>query len=251
MMKNKYSNYFSKYVNFNSIFTSRNNYSSVVKFFWNNFKKKFIYQEVTDDALRPEMRDEFNKIFRNSYDNFKKNEKYLKSKADFQINNPELTAMNEFICKNKEFIVTRFSDLLAKTNNNDNNIIQKKFPTGTCTPFGVKLFMTSRGKVLPCEKIDFKNYLFQVDKNPININYDKITKMYNEYFNKIKDLCVRCSRSFDCSKCIFTIDYNNNKFDCDRFISIEEHSKSLSVYFDILENRPFLYNKVFKEVVIA
>lgn len=34
-------------------------------------------------------------------------------------------------------------------------------PTGTCRPFERKLFLTVRGKILPCEKID-KNMLLDI-----------------------------------------------------------------------------------------
>lgn len=248
MIKNKYPIYFNKKVSFNSVFTSRSNYSAVVKFFRNNFNKKFNYQEVTENSLKPDKKKEYYKIFGNSYVNFKENEKYLKNNESVYTDDPELSALKNFIFKNTEFIIKRFSNLIEESSSGDNNKIERYYPSGTCIPFSIKLFLTSRGKVLPCERIDFKNHLFQIDNDPFEIDFDKITKMYNDYFKRIKSLCAKCSKSLKCTKCIFKMEFDNNKIICDEFVSVKENSKDLSIYFDLLEKKPHLYNKTFRKV---
>jgi uncharacterized protein len=78
-------------------------------------------------------------------------------------------------------------------------------PTGTCLPFSKKIYLTSKGKVLPCERIgDLFDFGYVTDKS-VNLDFNKIANTYNSFYKNLKSHCLLCDRITYCSICLFHI----------------------------------------------
>ena len=96
-----------------------------------------------------------------------------------------------------------YNDLLYDHKNSAN------FPTGTCTPFEQKIFITVNGKILPCERIGHQHALGEVSNDKVEIDFKYILDTYRDYFNKVKTMCNTCYNFSNCPICIFDLDLEN------------------------------------------
>lgn len=121
------------------------------------------------------------------------------------------------------------------------DVEEKYFPTDTCLPFSLKIFLTTHNKLLPCERINHKYALGKVDKNVI-IDIPKITKRYNLYHSHLKKICQHCYAYRYCGICLFRIKnldkLDTEKFVCDQFHDQKAFQDKLYRIFSFLENYP-------------
>lgn len=126
---------------------------------------------------------------------------------------------------------------------------RSRFPTGTCMPFTKKVFVTVKGKILACERIGHQYILGSVDSNCLDIDFQKISEQYNQYYDKIRRQCGKCYNVDNCIQCIFYLDINNRNPTCKGFMNYKDYSRYLSYYIDYIEERPGMYSKILNQVV--
>jgi uncharacterized protein len=76
-------------------------------------------------------------------------------------------------------------------------------PSGTCPPFSLKIFITSSGSILQCERISHKYSLGAINKNEIKLEFDEIEKKFINYFKIISPICDKCYKMYSCPECLF------------------------------------------------
>jgi uncharacterized protein len=241
-IKNKYPEYFEKFVRFNSVLHNRNSINDITKFFKNNFNKVPNISELATDSINPEYKDEF-------LDFFKRDEPINKIQNRKKISNQEerieikFERLVKFFGAYSGFSKENYLDLLI-------NKKEKLYvPTATCKPFTRMVFITAEGKILPCERIGHEYVLGCVDDEKLHINYNEIANDINSHLDTIYDkYCNRCVFQFQCNTCVFHTNIGSEKFHCGEFKKYSE-SKMEEMFADhisVLEEKPETYLKITK-----
>ncbi|MDR2125365.1 MAG: radical SAM peptide maturase [Prevotellaceae bacterium] len=229
-IKEKYSDYFDKYVNFISVMHNNNKESDVKDFFANKLNKKVFISSLATDGLNPKWEKEFWLLFKKTSID-EKNETTKPNE-----NTVELYDIITFMRFFSNFVKESYWDLLMSKNEN------KYFlPTGTCSPFKRMIFVTSDGKILPCERIGHQFEMGTVSADKVNIDFQKIADRYNDAYSNIYERCKKCMFQFGCGQCMF----QTNNFDCKLFTANldENFSNIFAHYFNAMEKDPQLYLK--------
>ncbi|MBI9068479.1 MAG: radical SAM peptide maturase [Salinivirgaceae bacterium] len=238
LLKEKHSEYFENTVTFNTVLHDRNSIKDVAEFFNKEYGKIPNFSPLTDNGIREDKKEEFNKI----YKNFAKDSKQLKyypeleQKMHFEL--PEARITKETLTEKSNFSFKNYNELLG------NGQYDSFYLTGTCIPFSKSAFVLVNGKILPCEQISHQFELGRINKHEISINFDEIAQQYNKYFNQIAKQCKSCIEYKTCKNCIFQLKFKDGKFVCHQSTSLEETVWSFSKTFDYLENNSRNYKKL-------
>ena len=124
----------------------------------------------------------------------------------------------------------------------------KKYPTGTCFPFSRKMFISAQGLLFPCERINFKYAMGDIN-SAVDFNVNEIALFYSTVFEKISHLCSMCYRFMDCESCFFNnAKIDGDKFQCSDFSNKEKYANTLAYYWSFIENNPALYDEVYNNL---
>jgi radical SAM protein with 4Fe4S-binding SPASM domain len=124
------------------------------------------------------------------------------------------------------------------------NHMNHKMISGTCFPFSKKIFITAKGVIYPCERINYKYSLGFIDKERKNVHLDfkGVADLYNELYGKISKNCLRCFNNQLCRKCIFHImDGNSDFVECDQFLSKKDFTCLMQDTINYFEKNPSEY----------
>lgn len=124
------------------------------------------------------------------------------------------------------------------------------YPTGTCLPFGKKMFVTVNGKILPCERIKQEYALGHVDEKGVFIDIDGIVDKYNLFYSKYIPQCSKCYHNNTCKHCMFQNADLQGKAECPTFMNNENFELYESDQLRYLSKHPFLYKRIMTEVII-
>ena len=245
LLSQKYPNYFADRVSFNSVLHDRNSVEDIHFFIKENFNQRANISQLNNSGIKKDKLIEFHEMFKNYYDDLIKSSYYHEITNELFLNTPDNRALTIFISQYSGNFYESYIDFFV---DNERTI---KIPTGTCFPFGKKMYITVNGKILPCERIGHQFQLGLVAKNSINLNTSEIAKKYNLYYNKIRKQCTTCYNIYSCSQCIFNLDDIDDKtVNCIGYTNLKKFKKYLSFIISYLENNPLLYKRIMKEVVI-
>ena len=180
-VESKFPIYFEKRVSFISVLHNRNTISEILSFFKTNFNKIPTILEVSSDGIVEEKKDEFNKIFSNKREDILNTQEINEVKDDLFIADPDTKSMMDYVFRFTNNVISDYQELFVEQNN------VSFFPTGTCMPFGKKVFITVNGKILPCERIDQKFTLGKIDKGNVKINPKLVADSQSAYYNSISN----------------------------------------------------------------
>lgn len=229
MIQCKYPEYFSKYISFNAVLHNRNSVRSIYDFIYTRYQKIPSISEIISSNIKPEKRNDFNKIYnslrKSEFDYFSdKDNVLLKARLD-SIFYSDLMDFLKYTHVN--FYIWNSISLLMKE--------RKFFPSNTCFPFSLKIFLTSHNRLLPCERINHKYYLGEV-KDRVEINLEEIVRKYNRYYKRVKALCENCYSYRYCGKCLFQIENigdPNKTLYCDKFCNQKKFIDKLENIFNL------------------
>lgn len=144
---------------------------------------------------------------------------------------------------NSPYVFMNYNELLFQTQNKRHDL-----PSATCLPFTKKVFITAVGDIMPCEKISYNYTLGQIVDGNININFDKIAKIYNKYYQKINSTCKKCANIKSCTCCF----YSNGQLispnaSCKYFTTSETFAKLYAEVIEFLQKYPEAYNYIMSE----
>ncbi|MDL2265266.1 radical SAM peptide maturase, partial [Parabacteroides sp. OttesenSCG-928-G21] len=247
MIQRNYPEYFSTYVNFNSVLHNRNSVKEIYEFIYSRYNKIPRIAELNMRDVRIENKDMLEKLFHRKWDSeveYQKEESGLFHMTHGKsILYKELTNFLKFCSVN--YYISNVNAMLP--------IEEKYLPTGTCTPFSKKIFLTNRNKLLPCERINYKYSLGKVDNN-IEINVSEITRQYNFYYDQFKKKCKTCYAYRFCGVCLFQINnidkMGTDEFFCDNFIDQKAFKNKLYFIFSFLEKYPDDFSQILENLIL-
>jgi uncharacterized protein len=244
LLMNKHQEYFDQSVNFNSVLHNKNSVTETVNFINDMFTKTPSVAELNPTGIRPDKVPEFKLAYQNTMESLHNSTDYEKISTILGVKNPEFRGLLTFFHKYSGNVYINYSDLLHERNK------QSYIPTGTCFPFGKKIFLTVNGKILPCERIGQIHQLGQVNETGIELDVEKISTKYNTYFDKLEKQCSNCYISTSCSQCIFNIStINSEVVKCEDFIGFERFRNYLSSMISQLENNPKQNTEISKVII--
>lgn len=245
-LNKKYPQYFEKYVNFNAVLHNRNSIDEINSFMKERYGKQPRISPLSTAGIRTEKKEAFYQMYRNMSQNLRQSKNYEKYLDEMFINTVEYADTCLFLQQYNGNVYRTYNDLFA-TSKAFNFI-----PTGTCIPFSRKLFVTVNGKVLPCEKIGHQYGLGYIHKTgSIELDYEKITNVYNRYYEKLRNLCKTCYRVDSCDRCMFTIEnlHTQESIKCPDFMDKEEFTKHASKIITFMEKHSQSYERITEVVV--
>lgn len=243
-LKKSYPEFFQNKVNFNAVIHNKNSVSKIFHFFKNNFSKYPSISPLNTTGIRDNLKKTFWKTYSNFEESLYNNEDYSVIQEEMFIKLPNIEKLSMFLAKETDFYFNNYNELLHSTEE------AVRFPTGTCSPFTKKIFVTVTGKILPCEKIGQKYNLGLVDKQGVYIDCEAIAKKYNSWFAKLKSKCNNCYNIDMCAQCIFNLNIEEKEPECNGFINRCSYSKYLSSYLSFIEQEPKIFKKILKKVFV-
>jgi uncharacterized protein len=242
----KHPDFFKINVNFNSVLHNRNSVEDIITFFKNSFNKVPNIGELNSSGIRAELKEDFLRIYKNASESLQLVNDYEDFVAEMDWVNPDLKKLTIFLHNYSGNVYRSYSDLLTEKQN------YKYTNTGTCLPFGKKLFLTVTGKIIACERIGHHFSLGRIHDGRVELNIDEIARKHNYYLNKVSILCSKCYRINSCTQCVFNLEtIEDKKTTCAGFTGPDEFLRYLSSNISFLESHPLFYEKVMSEIIVS
>lgn len=247
-LKNKYPEYYEKYVDFNAVLHDRNTYEDIYIFIKHNLNKRPLISELNDNGIKKDKIDTFRRMYKNSYENQKK-----AYETNSEIHNDTIFSRAENIGI-RSILHSHTGNTYKSINHllkNKNQIVH--MPSGTCMAFYKKIFLTVNGKIFPCEKIGQNYPLGFISDNNVNIDFDQISNLYRNMYEPILKLCKQCYHQVGCGQCIFNIAQKKNStiLRCPSFVNANSMKQYMSENISYAEENRDVYEKIINHNIIV
>lgn len=240
-----YPEYFENYVNFNAVLHDRNSVKEIYEFIHTRYNKIPKIAELSPSDVNPDKEVLYNKMFQSR----------RKSEAEYQQDDSNLLEKSEmsyyrnlinfFQNSSINFYVSNITDSLHN--------VERKYSISACLPGQRKILFTTNNKLLPCERINSKFSVGEMNEHLI-IDIPEIVRRYNSYYDQMKEQCQNCYNSWSCLECLFHMDnldkLGTEGFVCKYFCDSEEYKNRLYRYFSFVEENPKDYVEIIENVVI-
>lgn len=245
LLREKYPEYFEQYVMFNAVLHNRNSVERTYRFIKDTFGKVPSIAPLNNSGIRPDKIEEFNRTYRNYYESLNQANNCEKLKAEMFIKTPEINSVLSYLYYQSGNVFFNHNGLLL----NKKNI--RQLPTGTCTPFSKKMFITVKGRILQCEKINHEFSLGQVTDEGVELDFETIAKQHNDYVFRYAKQCEKCGNRTACMQCVYQIDdIHDPNTRCHGFCTEIQKEKQNEQCLRYLSKHPELYKRLLNEVVI-
>lgn len=132
--------------------------------------------------------------------------------------------------------------------------VEKYVPTSTCLPFQRKILLTTRGKLLACEKISYNKFALGEVGKEVKIDISEIVNKYNLYYNYMIKHCQNCYEYRFCGVCLFRMKnfdkLGSEDFVCDRFQDYSDFKNKLYHLFSFIEKYPANYSQIIENTIL-
>lgn len=236
--------YYEGYVNFNAVLHNRNSVKETYDFIHSTFGKVPNMGELNNVGIRPKKREQFMQTYRNMKESLQNAENYDEINKELFFKSPDTRSLSLLIHQYSGNVYRRYTDLLFDRE------ASHTIPTGTCLPFGRKLFLTVNNKILPCERIGQQFVLGYVREAGIDLDPQGIAVKYNHYYDKLREQCNTCYLQRACIQCIFNIEDLEGKPVCRGYMNKERFREYVSGHMKYLRSQPGLYDKIMNDLVI-
>ena len=245
LLCSKYPSYFEHYVMFNSVLHNRNEVESTYRFIKDKFGKEPMISPLNNSGVRKDKLQEFYQAYQNVATSIQKANNCEALKNELFIKSPETGALVNYIYHHTGNVFNDYNDLLLGREGSSFP------PSGTCIPFSKKMFITVKGRILQCEKIDHEFALGQITNKKVELNLEQAARQHNKYTFRYMNQCKTCAAKQLCTQCVYQIDDIHDKTSkCYSYYSATQHEKQKEYYMDHLDKHPELYNRILKEVVV-
>lgn len=243
-LKETHPDFFEKNVSFNAVLHNRNSVKEATAFIWETFGKIPRIGELTTNGIAEEKVAEFQAMFTNKFKSFEQAIDYEPLQQKLSLS-PNFLQLNSFIDAFSTNTFHTYMELFQRTRS------RLYIPTGTCSPFNRKIFLTVNGKILPCEKIGHQATLGYVHNGQVEINLEKIVQFYEKKYKHLIPLCMECVQAENCGQCVFLMKEKDGKPNCLMFRSKKKlRHKYFAKFITMLENQPESYQKILQEITI-
>lgn len=241
----QYPDYFTKNVEFNAVLHNRNSVAATYSFIMDEFGKKPTISELNNSGIRPDKMEEFKRTYKNMSESLYESKNYEKLSEEIFMQEPNT---HDLLLYLHQYSGNVFHDY------NSFFIDKEKLhytPTGTCSPFSKKLFVTVNGKILQCERIDHKFSFGQVHANLVSLDLDAIVTRFNSYLEKLQRQCSLCYRKQSCIQCMYYVEnLDDPQPICHGYMNKEAFERYSSYCMAHLARHPYLYKKLMEDVLI-
>ncbi|MDR2408057.1 MAG: radical SAM peptide maturase [Bacteroidales bacterium] len=245
LLQQRYPEYFAEHVNFNAVLHNRNSVEATYTFIKNEFGKMPTMSELNNSGIRSDKIEEFNRTYRNKSESLQSSENYEKLSEDIFTGEPQTENLLLFLHQYSGNTFNTYRDLFIDTTT------LKYRPTGTCTPFGKKLFLTVNGKIIQCERIDHNFFTGSVENGKVNLDFDYIVNRFNAYLDKLSKQCKVCYRKKSCIQCMYYIpEIDSDRPVCHGFMNKKHFENYKSYCLSHLAKKPYLYKKLMTEILV-
>lgn len=245
LLRSKYPEYFGRFVMFNSVLHNRNEVESIYHFIKNKFGKEPSIAPLNNSGIREDKIEEFYNTYQNITESIQKSTNCEALKNELFIKGPETSMLLDYVHNHSGNVFYGYNDLLY-----DKKHISFP-PSGTCIPFSKKMFVTVKGRILQCERINHEFALGEVTDDGVELNLESAARQHNEYAFKYITQCKTCARKRACVQCIYQIDdIHDEKSKCSSYCSAKQYEKLNEYCMDYLDKHPELYKRILKEVVV-
>lgn len=242
LLRSKYPEYYKRNVRFNAVLHNRNSVASISNFIHRHLGKTPNISGLSSDGIRKDKRDEFSKTYRNPQTSF--NEADNCEALKLYASNPKGKRLSEYIFFDSGNVFKDYSALLYEGYTARHN-------TGTCVPFGKKMFITVNGKILQCERIDHDYALGYITEDDVALDYADVANRQNGYTKKLLHKCSKCASFKRCPQCIYFVnELRSDSPRCSGFSTVERAEARLQGALDYLDENPELYKTILRDTVI-
>ncbi|MCL2651545.1 MAG: radical SAM peptide maturase [Candidatus Azobacteroides sp.] len=244
LLKEHFPDYFEKKVFFNAVLHNRSSVAEIYHFFKTKYNKIPGIGEVNTVGIREDKKDLFNTRYRNSQESLHQAENYEAIEQDMFIKSGTYQSVTTYLHQHSGFVYRDYAHLLFGNP-------RKTIPTGTCIPFGRRMFITVNGKIMPCERIGQQFPLGKVSEKGVELDLEAIAAKYNAYYAKIDQLCSNCYSANSCIQCIFNLP--NPGSDCPvcyGYTNKQNFEKYKAIQMDFLRKHPEEYYRIMEEVIV-
>lgn len=245
LLQEKYPEYFERYVMFNAVLHNKNSVEGIYRFIKDTFGKVPSIAPLNNSGIRPDKIQEFNETYHNYNESINKASNCENLKAEMFIKTPETNQVLKYLYYQSNNVFFNYNGLLL--NKKDDHL----FPTGTCLPFSKKMFITVKGRILQCEKINHEFAVGQITNQGVELDFEAIAKQHNDYVSRYAKQCEKCGNRTACSQCIYQIDDIHDKNTrCHGFCTEAQKKKQDEQCLHYLTEHPELYKRLLNEVVL-
>ena len=220
--------YFESNVGFIGVVHDRTSMEQAFVFCKERFNKMPSLSPLSTDNVAPQKKEQFDKMYKEIVSDVSPD--FLLSLSDDEWGKYDIVS---YLRKNCQHLFKHFIDVYQ---------IKKNtciLPTGTCIPFSRRIFLSTEGKILPCERISINHCLGNVDENKgVDLNFETIAEYFNNTISKYKNDCKNCYSKNSCGFCALKCSENR----CNEFMTNEKFVENMVFYLTLLEKYPHLYN---------
>lgn len=245
LLQQKHPEYFERLVRFNSVLHSKNSVESTLHFIKEAFGKTPSISPLSTFGIRKDKIEEFNQTYRNYNESVQQAINCESLKNELFIMNPETgTLLNHLYFRSGNVFF------------NYNNLIMKRTSfakpvTGTCTPFARKMFVTVKGRILPCERINHEFSFGQITDTSVELNLTNAAEKHNYYIFKYLKQCETCANKSNCFQCVYQIDDINDKQTiCRSYCTEKQKNLEFKQSLKYLTEHPEYLDKILNNVVL-
>lgn len=237
-VRNKYPGYFEASVGFNAVLNSRTSVKAITEYIRNTYHKTPAISEINTDGINSDERTLFNSLFLDKWKSTMEMNNEMNEQPFWD--NPHFERIARYVLMHSPYAYMDYNELLFNAREKRNEI-----PTGTCFPFTKKVFVTVTGKIMPCERISYKYNWGSVENKKVSINFDEIARMYNAYYDKVRNTCLKCFNHEGCLCCLF----NNGQLDsssaqCLYFVTSQDNKCMQLEVADFFRKYPEAYSYI-------
>lgn len=241
----KYPDFFERKVDFNAVLHNRSTVEGVNSFIKSEFGKLPTISELNNSSIRPEKAKEYEATYRNKAESMASSENYHELVDEMFMRNPQTNDLLIYLHRYSGNVFGNYAELFR-----DNEKITYS-PTGTCTPFSKKMFVTVNGKILQCERIDHNFAVGQITDGEVLLDIEGVAGKFNDYLHKFAKQCQQCSRQKSCIQCVYYVeDVDSPTPVCKGFMDEENFKRYTSYCLSHLKEKPSLYKKLMTEVIV-
>lgn len=121
-------------------------------------------------------------------------------------------------------------------------------PTGTCTPFAKKVFVSVTGELFPCETIQRSHPLGRVVGGKLELNFTEVINFYNELYLRIRKQCEKCYFQKSCVQCLFNMPTKQKRMYCETLMDKIKFANYLSDKIETIEENNLLLNRIIDQI---
>lgn len=239
LIRDNHPSYFEEYVSFQAVLHNLNSITEINDYFEKTYQKKPEMLEMTRVGVNLERKRAFDMTHKGVYDNLYHGEDYplLKDK--------KLTDLP--IVPGSKIIAHKIYDWLLKHITEPGKAGRNTTPTGTCHPFSRSIFLSTDGKILPCERIEHR-FAFGYVKDDVILDFQAIAETFNRFCDNMNRLCLSCAHAKSCKKCFFSCKVNESRPVCNHYCDQLDFLRKLSDNIGYIEDRPEIYYKHLTEI---